>query len=516
MRHRQGSFRSVRSIERVAPKGGCRWLYRLTATSTARSPSRQIHFQRELHHLYYSTPTFAHYDAAAYFLGRSYRHWLSLLGIIGTISMGREIPRRPLTGKARRGPKNTVNSYRRELHLSPQQVGFRDRLHRTIGIVGAVAHRSKRKIPTLLVILWIFRITGRMAQATAVVNIIGVMAARARAFSSLFRSLFRFEAELFDIPDEELENHQMHTLDRQFIELGHIWSDQDLYDDTGFRRDQLIEIYGLFGLEAYANTPPNTGKIRVWTGHRNYHFYPEELFLFMMVMCRTGHGKKLLCRKYFGGHASRWSHGFKWIVRYLDARYERTLSHEKLVDFLPQFEEFYKAINAFMQKDLVRLNHDNTSRTHEGLHHSPFKLFAFIDCTIDKVCRPRSGPAGNYIGAPRREHEQEVQESVYTGFRKYHGIKNEVLELPNGISTVYGPTSARIHDVGGVMQMSNLDNFLTELQVNEPVKYMALGDSAYCANYLNCEYYYYSLIIISILSLDRHRLESNTLSAVFQ
>ena len=38
--------------------------------------------------------------------------------------------------------------------------------------------------------------------------------------------------------------------------------------------------------------------------------------------------------------------------------------------------------------------------------------------------------------------------------------------LPNGISTIFGPVSARIHDVGGVMLMSGLDDFLWDIQLN--------------------------------------------------
>jgi hypothetical protein len=407
--------------------------------------------------------------------------------IIIIIIMGKAIPRRELTGLARRESKKIGGSYRAELHLSTSEVGFRDKLHKSIVASISTAHLSRRRIPTLLVLSWIFRNTNRAVQAQMINVAIRVLFARAQAFTSLFRRLFLWEAELFDIPEEELENHQMHRMDQQHVCID-TWSDQELYDNTGFRREQIEEIYELFGLERHANTLPNTGKIRIWTGFRYCHFDPEELFLFVLVRCRTGYDNKHLSKHYFGGHASRWRVGFPWIVRYLDARYERTLSHAKLVDFLPQFGKFKQAINAYMQEDYLRHNHDRTSTTHGGLNHCPFPIFAFIDCSIDKVCRPRSGPDGDYIGAPRKEHEQEVQESVYTGFKKYHGIKNEVLELPNGICTLFGPTSARIHDVGGVMQMSNLDNFLTELQADQPNKYIAFGDGAYNANYLNCEY----------------------------
>jgi hypothetical protein len=72
------------------------------------------------------------------------------------------------------------------------------------------------------------------------------------------------------------------------------------------------------------NTNPNG------PGGRNHLFHPEELFLFMMMTCHTGMTRKALCAYVFGGNASRWSFGYPWILRYVDTRYARTLSHEKL------------------------------------------------------------------------------------------------------------------------------------------------------------------------------------------
>lgn len=51
--------------------------------------------------------------------------------------------------------------------------------------------------------------------------------------------------------------------------------------------------------------------------------------------------------------------------------------------------------------------------------------------------------------------------------------------LPNGISTLFGPVSARCHDINGVLQMSGLNNFLIEIQPNKQHEYQALGDGAY-------------------------------------
>jgi len=130
------------------------------------------------------------------------------------------------------------------------------------------------------------------------------------------------------------------------------------------------------------------------------------------------------------------------------------------------------------------------------LDRCPFRIFGFVDCSIDKVSRPRSGPDGDYVGAPRKLGQYEAQRSVYTGYKKIHGIKVETVLLPNGISTVFGPVSARVHDVGGVMLMSGLDDFLLDIQQNMPwAPYSVFGDSTYNAQHLQCTRSYYRPLI---------------------
>ncbi len=70
----------------------------------------------------------------------------------------------------------------------------------------------------------------------------------------------------------------------------------------------------------------------------------------------------------------------------------------------------------------------------------PYNIFGFIDDSIDRVYVPFLGPDGDYEGAPRRVQYIDAQETVYSGWKK-HGIKVETVFLPNGINTVFGPTS---------------------------------------------------------------------------
>jgi hypothetical protein len=72
----------------------------------------------------------------------------------------------------------------------------------------------------------------------------------------------------------------------------------------------------------------------VSTGYRNYHFDPKELFLFVMTKFKLGYGNTALCNLIFGGHSSWWSFGYPWILKYLDERYDRTISHKKLRDYV--------------------------------------------------------------------------------------------------------------------------------------------------------------------------------------
>jgi hypothetical protein len=105
------------------------------------------------------------------------------------------------------------------------------------------------------------------------------------------------------------------------------------------------------------------------------------------------------------------------------------------------------------------------------------------------------GPDGDYIGAPCRALGNVAQRAVYTGYRKCHGLKVERVLLANGIGTLFVPTLARIHDIGGVLQMSGLDTFLVEIQQGKPKVYCAFGDSTYNTRYLQCIWSGYKSLI---------------------
>jgi hypothetical protein len=65
-----------------------------------------------------------------------------------------------------------------------------------------------------------------------------------------------------------------------------------------------------------------------------------------------------------------------------------------------------------------------------------------------------------------------TQRAFYTGFKKLHGIKVETVFLPNEISTLFGPVSARRSDIP-VLQTSNLNKFVVRIQLHKQHEYSA-------------------------------------------
>lgn len=287
---------------------------------------------------------------------------------------------------------------------------------------------------------------------------------------------------------------------RQDVRIGSC-SLQECYKNTAFTRAQLHEIYDEFSLDEETVD----GYLRVHTGHGNcaFCFHPEEVFLFMLTKFRTGWTNRDLCDHIFGGSATRWSYGYPAILTHLDRRYRRTISHAKLQDFVDQFPVFHRALNDFFRRSTVRHLNDGGVQVRDGLHHLPFTLIGFVDCTIDRICVPYSGPAGNYIGAPRRPEYAIAQESVYTRYKKIHGIKIETVLLPNGISTIYGPCSARVNDIGLMRNLSGLDQFLYEIQQGQQTIYCVLGDGIYNCNALRCTRSYFKSFAGLPLSADQ-------------
>ena len=123
-----------------------------------------------------------------------------------------------------------------------------------------------------------------------------------------------------------------------------------------------------------------------------------------------------------------------------------------------------------------------------GLNKSPYRSCLLVDCSIWLCDVPFSGPSGSFQGSPHKKLSDIMQEAVFTGHKSQHGQKVKTAFMPNGLCTMFGGVSCRLHDVSGpdsVQGMSGLGTFLKYIQLGQPAltpPYSGFGDCIYNVN----------------------------------
>ena len=342
---------------------------------------------------------------------------------------------------------------------------------------------------TLLgILLAITSTAGVNANLTAINAVIDLLSiGPVFTFETLQNVLQFFDHVLFDIPLDEAAQPLQMTLHKN-LQIDDL-SDPEAIRLTRFSHAQLRELYIHFGIAGLLD--PGEDKLRIPTGWFvgntpcQYRVDPEEAFLFMMIKVAPGMSNQFIVDNYIGGDYARWSKAYPWMVRYLSSRYEGILGYGGLARFVDQFPHFHNAIERYMRTEKAQEQVDGTFHLIPGLRYCPWYIFAFIDCSIDRISVPFSGPRGDYEGAARRPEYSDAQQAFYTGYCKYHGFKIESILTPDGLSHIFGPVSARPNDVA-VLRMSNLNEFLFLLQRGlwitadgAEVLFTAFGDGAY-------------------------------------
>ena len=179
----------------------------------------------------------------------------------------------------------------------------------------------------------------------------------------------------------------------------------------------------------------------------------------------------------FGRDYSHWSRVIKYTMQWIIKNWWYLLS-DNTEYWTDQIPSFYEAITAKIVElgfdfPLRLLGFDSEQRT--------YRVFAFIDNTIIKTCRPGGSAARRGPNAPR--YHRLVQQAFYTGWKKVHGVKFQTVSLPNGmLYHVYGPVSCRRGDMF-TLPHSQIQNKLKDVMASSfEVKYHVYGDSAYSRN----------------------------------
>jgi hypothetical protein len=332
--------------------------------------------------------------------------------------MSKQPQRRLKTGNRRRLPVRRTSHNRRYMALSHQQVGYMIMVQKQLR--GNLI-KSLASLAPLYMSICAYFIAKKNLELFPVfvghTEIIfrGLLCMNVSNFFyhlNKFISCYRLDYLLHDITPEEEAMHVGFT-QRKNIDF-ECWSDQECYQNTGFNKCKLERIFKCFGLQT--NADQIDGYIRVYNGSVNsdgraccYLFDPEEMFLYFMTRMKKGLSHTDMCNLIFGGSSKRWSPGWRWMLMYLDHRYGNIIGHQGLTRFLDDFPRFYNAIQQKVMQDYICHNHDGTMTEIQGLNFLPFEIFGFIDCSIDKICRPFSGPDGDYVGAPQKEQYDGAQ-----------------------------------------------------------------------------------------------------------
>ena len=287
------------------------------------------------------------------------------------------------------------------MHLSHAQVGFMSFLQQRCFLEEKTAIILLSLITQLTMVYILVRHnSGDNAYEAMLLALLQVKFAKVKDCVKNFDFYQYVDYILHDIPPEEDETIILKQRENICFNS---WSDWECYHYTNFHKDQLERIYACFELQTVSD--PMTGNVRIHTGFYNqrgipcaYNFNPEELFLYLMTRMKTGHDHTQMCFDIFGGSPRRWSYAWMWIMHYLDDRYQNIIGHQGLTRFVDQFPDFFEAIQEKVQQSYIVDNHDGTYDETDGLAFLPFDVFGFIDCSIDKISKPFSGPADDYMG----------------------------------------------------------------------------------------------------------------------
>lgn len=296
-----------------------------------------------------------------------------------------------------------------------------------------------------------------------------------------------YDAAIGDIPYAE-EHARIHHNPEKFHRINDFMDDDQAEGETNFRRDELYRFLLQLDLPQYVSVPRPP---RFDGRPMRYWFEREELLLFTLMKFKSGKPTTTMCKDYGWKSDTRIGAGFKWFLKYLDDRYDHLIGNTGLLlwrDRFPYFAEKIRGYIAGIRESINPLTGLIQIRPHVWFNPGAFNVTGFVDCKNYQICRPHSGPAGNYPGAQRRPWWDIVQRALWDGHHRHHAIKMLTFLLPNGMyAAVWGPASARRHD-SRLVHWSAVDQILVLIQATylAGVLYCFYGDFAFKAVHWIC------------------------------
>lgn len=276
--------------------------------------------------------------------------------------------------------------------------------------------------------------------------------------ASVARLCLEADSFYIDIPADQLPGYLHLPLRRAVI--ADFINDDFAYMRTNFLKWQLEELVCLFGLPLEIVVPRlGTNKV--------YRFNREELLIYFLQRYKDGKAHiKMAGDSFYGGDSARWGAGVNYMTDYLDARYMHLLRPDSIRYWIRWIPYFAHKVRQAVRQRRPRKNHNGQIIGWvDGIdiNDGDCFVFSFTDCNETDICRPGSGPSGDFPFAPRKQNWRVTQQAVFGGHHGGHALKCLTLILPNGLEVaIFGPLSCRRND-RQILRWADIDEFLSQI-----------------------------------------------------
>ena len=262
--------------------------------------------------------------------------------------------------------------------------------------------------------------------------------------ASALQLFINADARIADIPFEE-ERIMMAPSSPRNNQTFDQFTNSELRDLTNFPRPALLIIKKFLQLPRNMYINQTTGEI---AGEGEDHagcrlFFDEEMILFGLGKLAKGLKTTVLVDNVFGGDRSRWSIGFRFFLKHVkEMVFPQLVGFEGIRRFVGQFPAFAACLEKKMEKPRMIRCRDGVVREVAGrlFRNGDFNVVGTFDCRIQRTNIPGTHPGQDGL---RRLDAYEIQEAVYSGHKKMHGVKAFTCMLANGLSFMHHPISAR-------------------------------------------------------------------------
>ena len=182
---------------------------------------------------------------------------------------------------------------------------------------------------------------------------------------------------------------------------------------TRFKKEHLVQLKALIF--------DNLDGDYITINRRKFH--TEEILLIGLTY--QANGEKYSSMRYkFGGNWCAYSYVINYFVEHMFKKYYNIISGSSMYYWRDHIANFRETI-------WRKVAFDDSGDRILNIELNNFRVYGFIDCIGHKTCTPGGGPIND--DNDRRPNCYEQQRAFYTRYEKKHGLKTQVVLLPNGM-----------------------------------------------------------------------------------